>query len=270
MFAKLLKYEWRSNARLFSILSVAALGVGVLGAVLLRLMTYMEAALGVSAAGAALSGVLVLGLGFLALALVAYSGAVCILLMVRFYKNKFTDEGYLTFTLPVNNHQILLSSILSSIFGVLLVIVAAAVAVLLSFTLFLLAFPVNVIWADLAVSVENFLAELWASCVKNWNILASVGISGILAGLSQLIMFMLSVTVGAILAKKWKLLAAVAVYYGISILRSFICGIGLIFTAETSKNMMQVFSLYDVVALVTIVGGYFLMYSLMEKKLNLA
>ena len=83
-------------------------------------------------------------------------------------------------------------------------------------------------------------------------------------------MFMLSVTVGAILAKKWKLLAAVAVYYGISILRSFICGIGLIFTAETSKNMMQVFSLYDVVALVTIVGGYFLMYSLMEKKLNLA
>lgn len=81
---------------------------------------------------------------------------------------------------------------------------------------------------------------------------------------------MLSVTVGAILAKKFKLLAAVAVYYGISIVRSFICGIGIIFTAETTKNMMQVFSLYNVVALVTIVGGYFLMYYLIDRKLNLA
>ena len=283
MFTKLLKHEWRAIRGVIGLLCVIIL---ISGLTIGGVANYMaraseaDARTMVSEAGTLVSVeetgshtaevicVLLVMVSVIAVA-VCCAGSVFYVIW-RFYESRFTDQGYLTFTLPVNNHQILLSSILSSIFGVLLVIVAAAVAVLLSFTLFLLAFPVNVIWADLAVSVENFLAELWASCVKNWNILASVGISGILAGLSQLIMFMLSVTVGAILAKKWKLLAAVAVYYGISILRSFICGIGLIFTAETSKNMMQVFSLYNVVALVTIVGGYFLMYSLMEKKLNLA
>ena len=38
-------------------------------------------------------------------------------MIYRFYKRCFTDEGYLTFTLPVTNHQILLSSIINCIIG---------------------------------------------------------------------------------------------------------------------------------------------------------
>lgn len=283
MFTKLLKHEWRAIRGVIGLLCVIIL---ISGLTIGGVANYMaraseaDARMMVSEAGTTVSieetgshapeviCVLLVMVGVIAVA-VCCAGSVFYVVW-RFYESRFTDEGYLTFTLPVNHHQMLLSSILSSIFGVLLVILAAVVAVLLSFALFLLAFPVNLIWADLAVSVEKFLAELWASCVKNWDILASVGISGILTGLSQLILFMLSVTVGAILAKKFKLLAAVAVYYGISIVRSFVCGIGFLFTAETTRDMMQVFSLYHVVALVTIVGGYFLMYYLIDRKLNLA
>ena len=283
MFTKLLKHEWRATRGVIGLLCIIIL---ISGLTIGGVANYMaraseaDARMMVSEAGTAVIVeeseshtaevicVLLVMVGVIAVA-VCCAGSVFYVIW-RFYESRFTDEGYLTFTLPVNNHQILLSSMLNSIFGVLLVIAAAAVAVLLAFGLFLLALPVNLIWADVAVSFENFMAEIGDSCAKNWDILVSVGISGILAGLSQLILFMLSVTVGAILVKKFKLLAAVAVYYGVSIVRSIICGIGFLFTAEASKDMMQVFSLYNVVALVTIVGGYFLMYYLIDRKLNLA
>ena len=283
MFTKLLKHEWRATRGVIGLLCIIIL---ISGLTIGGVANYMARASGadarmmVSEAGTAIAVednashtaevicVLLVTVGVIAVA-VCCAGSVFYVIW-RFYESRFTDEGYLTFTLPVNNHQILLSSMLNSIFGVLLVIAAAAVAVLLAFALFLLALPVNLIWADVAVSFEKFMAELWDSCVKNWDVLVSVGISAVLAGLSQLILFMLSVTVGSILAKKFRLLAAVAVYYGISIVRSFICGIGFIFTAETTMDMMQVFSMYDVVALITVVGGYFLMYYLIDKKLNLA
>ena len=114
MFAKLLKHEWKSTAGLLGILSLAALGLSVLGTVILRILNNY---------GDQMSGngypLVPVALGtmlfFLAVALIAYAVGSRILLLARFYRNKFTDEGYLTFTLPVNCHQIFLSALLNMV-----------------------------------------------------------------------------------------------------------------------------------------------------------
>lgn len=112
MFVKLLKQEWRATSKLLGIMSLAVLGVGVLEAVILRMMVANQ---DIGAASIAVNSTLSSLMLFLSLAIVAYVIGVQILLIVRFYKNKFTDEGYLTFTLPVTCHQIFLSSLVNMV-----------------------------------------------------------------------------------------------------------------------------------------------------------
>ena len=111
MFSKLLKHEWKANWGLMSILTLAAVGVGILGTIALRVLVNYGDAITQS------ESVLVLLLFPLStLVFVSYMGiavyvaAVGFVLMYRFYKHKFTDEGYLTFTLPVKTNHIFLSS----------------------------------------------------------------------------------------------------------------------------------------------------------------
>ena len=110
MFRKLLKYEWKANAKLFWILSAAALGVAVLGGIVLRVALHIGANSDSNVTTALVLPGMLLLVGFCALAVVGYAAAVEIINLVRFYKNKFTDEGYLTFTLPVTARDLYLSS----------------------------------------------------------------------------------------------------------------------------------------------------------------
>ena len=136
MFAKLLKHEWKSTGALLGILSVGALGIGVLAAVVLRILVtngskWMES----ESLFVLLIPMLGTMLVFLFVALIAYMLGTQVFLLIRFYRNKFTDEGYLTFTLPVNAHQIFLSSALYILIWQIIsgVVAAAAVNIALLF-----------------------------------------------------------------------------------------------------------------------------------------
>lgn len=282
MFTKLLKHEWRATRGVIGLLCIiiliSGLTIGCVTHYMVKTsnandMIMISEEEDADSEEASMSDMAEITCALLIMVAVMAAAVCCagsvVFVIWRFYESRFSNEGYLTFTLPVNNHQLLLSSILNSIFCVLIVMVAAAAAVMIAFALCLSAFPMQLIWADVAVSFENAMRQLWKSFVENWEVLASLGLSGILSALSQLIMIMLSVTVGAIIARKHKILAAVAVYYGIGIIRSFISAFGIIMTTAVTKNVMQVFSLYNVTSLTIIVGGYFLMYYLIDRKLNL-
>ena len=91
--------------------------------------------------------------------------------------------------------------------------------------------------------------------------------TAILGGISTLIMLMLSVTVGAIVAKKHPILMAVVVFYGIGILRSVLNVVGLITGGE--EAVYSALTMMNISSLVTIGAGYALIYWLTSKKLNL-
>ena len=91
--------------------------------------------------------------------------------------------------------------------------------------------------------------------------------------LAEIVVLMLSVTIGSVIAKKHKILAAVGCYYGINLVISFvsgICSLAMAFAAEVNAGwIMGLFGSNAVLLLIVAVAGYFLMHFLADKKLNL-
>lgn len=104
MFAKLLKMEFRSTWNVLGILCLSLVGAGLLGGLAIRYLV------GASAPKEWLEILCVLVITAAVLFFVVCGAAALIVQIVRFYRSRFTDEGYLTFTLPVTTHQVLLSS----------------------------------------------------------------------------------------------------------------------------------------------------------------
>lgn len=271
MFAKLLKYEWRSNTATFGILSLCALGVSLFGGILLRLcMEYGEESALWAGAG------LITGVVFSVLALVGYCVAVEIILLVRFYKNKFTDEGYLTFTLPVSSHQIFLSSALNMLIWSLISLAVLVVSIVLLLVPSQLYQPVGgavLLWAQLQdafLGIEPFGEEMLLSILQ-W----------VISLVYSIVLMLTCLTIGSVIAKKHKILAAFGIYYGISMLmgifQSILTAAVLISVGDVLQSGMestdigwQTTIITIVVQLVVTVAGYFTSTYLMKRELNLS
>lgn len=279
MFAKLLKHEWRATRGVIGLLCVIILIAGItIGITAYTMISASQDGATVRIDGsvvpstmqplsefAEVTGVLLIMAGVAAIA-VCGAGSV-FAVIYRFYKRCFTDEGYLTFTLPVNNHQLLLSSLLNSIFGVLLVVLACFTAIGIAIALFLIAFNYQIIWADVWVAWADAWQQIVDSFWKNIDQFAVVGFSGIFGALSELVLLMLAVTIGALIARKHKILAAVGVYYGIGIVESIL--FSLLFLKATTENVNLFLASPGIMGIFLTIGGYFLMHWLISRKLNL-
>ena len=280
MFTKLLKHEWRATRGILALLCIIVLIAGITIGCTMQIMVNASrdgATIGVNGAPipetlqpmsefAEVACVLLIMAGVGAVAIC--SAGSLFFLVYRFYKRCFTDEGYLTFTLPVTTHQILLSSFLNTIIGELIMLVAVCLSVGIAVLLFLAAFPENLIWADVSVGLKEAFSQMWASLAEHIDVLASMTVTGIIGALSELIVLMLAVTIGALIAKKHKILAAVGVYYGIGIVQSFVFTF-VNLSVWDKHTVLGFFSLTSLTSLVIGIGGYFLMHYLVDKKLNL-
>ena len=225
MFAKLLKYEWRSSRKTIATLCAVILISGLLiGSATLAMVRWDSLS-----SGSDLLAIIPVLLISLCIMAVAVSCAASVFYALwRFYRSRFTEEGYLTYTLPVNNHFLILSSLLMSALEILLVLLAAGVAVVLALGIFSLSLPWKEIGPDTWKAVARALGELGNELANHGKDILLLLMTAILGGISTLIMLMLSVTVGAIVAKKHPILMAVVVFYGIGILRSVLNVVGKI------------------------------------------
>lgn len=120
MLGKLLKYEWKNTMNFLVPLHLALLLLTVGGRILI----------GAGLNGNAdLVGVVALIVYFMGIFVI--SVATTIYLLYRFYKNFFTDEGYLMFTLPVKVHQLLLSKLITAVGWLMINFAFSAASVLL-------------------------------------------------------------------------------------------------------------------------------------------
>ena len=273
MFTKLLKHEWRSTRGMLGTLILVCLGASLLGGGTMR---YLITASYADAQHHAIVVLNVLAM-IAAIIAVAVTGVAALFLLIgRFYKSRFTDEGYLTFTLPVNTHQNLLASMANTAIGMVIIffVICAALAVwmLIGFS----AIP------GFYERVREVLPEVWAEIrreigkAENSDIFGGIAlflVNVLTGGACALVTLMLSVTIGSIIAKKHKILAAVGVYYGINVLISMTCSAALAIQAfsgsEGAQMVFRVFTSSAVMTAVVAVAGYFLMYWLVDRKLNL-
>ena len=261
MFGKLMKAEWRASRRVIGALCVVVLIsgalLGLLGNLLLRESSGSWQLPGfVNVLFSLLSVAAVLAVALSLAASVFYA-------LWRYYRSRFTEEGYLTYTLPVNNHQLMLSSILASVLEILLVGLATVAAVAMAFGIFAAELPWNEV--DWGLVGSRFRELLSLRPVAGDVLLVLLNM--VLMCLATLLTLMLAVTIGATAAKKHPVLLAIAVYYGLSLVRMAAC-LNAADAAYLSSGAALA-ALAGVNAAATLIA-YFWMYYLTSRRLNLS
>lgn len=279
MFTKLLKHEWRATKSVLAVLCAIILISGLMIGLSLRSLALADGnEVVVAGSGMYVEArndmqilevlcIIITTAGMFAIGFCCV-GAVFAFIS-RFYKRCFTDEGYLTFTLPVSTHQILLSGIVNTVLGMLVVMLAAVLGIGIIFGLFMTAVPQEIIWADVWVSLGEAWKQILASFQKNAGEFMMLGASAVVGAFASLIELMLAVTIGALIAKKHKIIAAVGAYYGINVALS-IANSFFAMNAVLSQNLSRLLGSTVLISCVVTVGGYFLMHWLVSRKLNLA
>lgn len=261
MFGKLMKAEWRASRRaigaLCSVVLISGALLGLLGNLLLREENGSWQLPGfVNVLFSLLSVAAVLAVALSLAASVFYA-------LWRYYRSRFTEEGYLTYTLPVNNHQLMLSSILASVLEILLVGLATVAAVAVAFGIFAAELPWNEVdWGQVWSRFEELLHGLRPVAGDVLLVLLNI----VLMCLATLLTLMLAVTIGATAAKKHPVLLAIAVYYGLSLVR-----IAAYLNAADAAYLSSgatLAALAGVNAAVMLIA-YFWMYYLTSRRLNL-
>lgn len=213
MLRKLLKYDMSSIRSVWLWLAGAAVLLSLPGAFCMRFLFTLDPNEAASGMGI-LQAISVLGVLASFMTLAAFLVVTEILIYWRFYKSFFTDEGYLTFTLPVTRAQLLLSKTLNACIWM-----ASSIGVLLLCGLeFLLIAPPEFILDDL-------FAGLWKGIVESYGWLVVYLLELLLILAATLWMGVsiihLCITIGSIIAKKLKILAAIGVYYLFNFVLSF-------------------------------------------------
>ncbi len=285
MLKKLLKYDFKAVGRLWWIMAVVVLCMSFVGSFVLR---FVIDNIDIES----MAFLCLIGILFLIVCIFCIVGSVIItyvLVFWRFYHHLFSDEGYLTFTLPVKRRDILLSKTLNSVIWISLHTVLLVVCV----GFFLLISPPagegDVIFNFVVFDTFGELFSLITPEIGGW--LALFVIEAILILVSTaffttcLIQF--CITVGAMIAKKLKLLAAIGVYYLVNTVLSGvtqICGtLGTIFIAAGLEVLLSgatVNQCCGVVALALLIFTvmmvtftatiHFITQGMLERRLNLA
>ena len=215
MFKKLLKYDMAAVARLWWIGAIISVLAAVAGGVLLRVSTRV---LDRETAGvfARLFAVLALIVGISCVLAVLLSFVFTIILIfARFYKHFFTDEGYLTFTLPVKRSTLFLSKTVNAMiwfsahFGVILIS-------LILFSMLVVPpqegnFFLNLVVFDAIGKLFSLLWELAGAWVIVYTLEALLILFVYAFFMISLVHF--CITFGAVIAKKAKVILAIAIYY---------------------------------------------------------
>lgn len=261
MFAKLLKHEWKSTGGMLGIFSACMLGLGLLGGLLMRFA--------MNSAGTGNDTEMILILSIVALplyyvALIAYSLGGQIYLAIQFYKSKFTDRGYLSFTLPVRPWQIYLSSLLNMVTWT--VIISAVVVATVALTLTVGMYSTD-IWREIAEILEMIGKEdLYVFGYSVWTLVElHVGF------ISSNVILITGITLGCVVAQKHKVLAAIGFYFAINTvigIISAVIGVAALLSSA-GGNMNPIYMITALLQMAVSVGGTVVSIWLMNKKLNL-
>lgn len=197
MLGKLLKYEWSATYRLLLIIHGVMLLLSLLGRLLFTMFVSADIPFSLFAGGAYVL--------FYIFGIIAVSISTTIYMLTRFYRNLFTDEGYLMHTLPVSPGQLIWSKFI--IFYVWCFVDIAVLAGCL--VLFLLTPHSATVFTEAFSKLsEALLIEFGGSgtkCILYISLLIPLS-TGV-----QIIMMYFSITLGSLMAKH-KVLAAFGSY----------------------------------------------------------
>ena len=285
MLGKLLKYEFKSISRLMIPLFIGIFAASLLGAGAISLEVFLTKAIENNAFVGFMMAGLMMVIGLLFLAILAASFVSMFIIMQRFYKSCYSDEGYLTFTLPVTTNQILLSKTISGFIWTIINAVVIIISVIVSGFIIYFATGGNLTdaWAGIQDIFEFFISAvgLNVDAIEVIFILLEYLILIIVAALYSILLVYLSITIGCQVARKHKILASLGFFFiitmGISMVNSVIqfiimipLGFGMQSSTYSFTNYYHITNWSNIILSAAIaIGSYFICRHIMNKKLNL-
>lgn len=274
MLGKLIKYDLKSTSRLLVLIHVFLVILSVLGRVFVtgRITFDMED----------------VDQFLLTLAMVLYiilfagaSFATYIVIAVRFYKNLFSDEGYLTNTLPVRKSTLLFTKTLSGT-------IWALIDILLIGLCSYLLFAIPAITDAIAPHWDEFLTLLGFEGRQDFTLfMVYLAVSAVIGAFSSVVMIEASVVLGQ-LFNGHKVLGAVVSYFVLTTILSVISTVVLSIQGVLNRSYLIQDPAYDVsgfdfasyirdiinssvcMCIVVTLILYLMSYFIMRKKINLS
>lgn len=262
---KLMKYELRCTARIMLPVYALTLVLGGMCALFYALSNRYE-----SDFVDVFNGILIFVFITSVIAALVLSG---VIMVYRFYKNLMTDEGYLTFTLPVSTHAILLSKLLTA------VIWSVATALCALASVFLATFQVEDIWADFPQAWRELLWITELSSARAVLFALELAVLLLLSSVASYLLFYAAISLGHSFSNH-KILLSVVFYFafttGLRTLTSVFALIGGVNLLPEEAIFWDVDALLNGMLMISIgfsaieiAGFYILTYFMLKKRLNL-
>lgn len=274
MLKKLLKYDFLATFKIWWIAAVTSLGLSFLGG---YAVTLIRAPRDLPQVVDASAGLMLFISIFSLFAFVTLSE---IIILVRYYKNFFTDEGYLTFTLPVKTGNLINSKLIMG------VVVTVSTLIVLAFNICII---LGIGFFDKIFNKEFFkyVFEIIDAAISEFGVYLFVYILEaivifILASAFSLLLMFCCIALASLITRKGRVATAIAIYYGVNCVLSFVMEMVMIFGVRGIGIRLEALSdkvLYPTVAVILLaiillfglasVMLYTLQYFMVDRKLNL-
>lgn len=260
MLNKLFKHEFKATARLLIPLYIILLIFTVMDRIVLNLNIFKGVL-------SAIPGIITFGYVVTIIAIVIVT---FILMIMRFYKNLMTDEGYLMFTLPVKSYQLINSKLIVSMLWIITSVVAVIASLFIVF-----ATPEG------TKQIIDFFKEFWVELGKPFGgkrvlLITELIVMMILGLINTILMIYVSIAIGQ-LFNGHKLIGAFAAYIGINIVLQIAITMLMFLISLLFKDILEdITSIRTVVFPITILvltilnaAYYWATNYIFHKKLNL-
>lgn len=217
MLRKLLKYDLRSISTIWIIMAASVLGISVFAG-----FCFKDTIVNLGNTDYipwSIAGIILAYIAFVAFGLVTG-----IMVYFRFYKSFYSDEGYLTFTLPVKRSTLLFSKLLNGMIWSFLTGVILTISVIIILSICPMPYESQTVLSFVCDEIGTTIKEAFMRS-NHWVIISYIIeaiIALILISATGYMFMYFCITVSSVIAKKNKVLVAVGIIYGSSIVISII------------------------------------------------
>lgn len=231
MLKKLLRYDFKAVFKYWWIAALVSFVLSIGGGICIKLLGSEKIL------PEAIYIISILVIVSVVISYVVFSFLSTILVFTRFYKNFFTDEGYLTFTLPVKRTQLLNSKLILSVTTSIVTMLTCIFNILimicigLADVIFTKGFWVNAKYLfDTLVNDAGWYLLLYVLELFILLLLSTI--------FSSLFLF-ICISFASIITKKAKVITAIGIYYGANTIFTFIMQIFFMFGIPSLSYWMS-------------------------------
>ncbi len=277
MLKKVLKYDLKHVFKYWWIGAIACFALATLGGVGLKIDDMsMEKELPIVINIFSGLSIIIALFGF-----VIFSTFSEVLVIIRTYKNFYSDEGYLTFTLPVKRSTLLVSKLLTSY---IVTCVTLITALFNFFIMMCIPYYKDIFSRDTIIAIKEFVRDVICEMGVPYFIFYVIEILVIitLAITLSMLVILLCMSVGSLIAKKGKIIASFALYYAFTNVSTSVIFVYMTVVApalmswlndisDANFNIVLALLLSVLIAFLLMICtlAYLAQYRLLDKKLNL-